>query len=54
MGETEATAAVGERSLDRRTFVTRAAATTALAAVALDRLADSAQASYSTRSRRSR
>ena len=28
MGETEATPAVGERSLDRRTFVTRAAATT--------------------------
>jgi hypothetical protein len=47
MGETEVMPSDGERGLDRRTFVTRAAATTALAAVALDRLADAAQASHS-------
>ena len=54
MGETEVVPSADERSSDRKTFVTRAAATTALAAVARDRLADSAQASHSTRSRRSR
>jgi hypothetical protein len=47
MGEIEATPAVGERCLEQRMFATGAAATTARAAVALERLADSAQASHS-------
>jgi amidase len=45
MGETEVVPSSGEGTLDRRAFVTRAAATTLLAGVALDR-ADAAYASH--------
>ena len=44
MGETEVRSSGDERTLDRRTFVTRAAATTALAAVAVDQLTGDALA----------
>ncbi|HLF68286.1 MAG TPA: amidase family protein, partial [Gaiellaceae bacterium] len=44
MGDTQSTSSGGEWALDRRKFVVRAAATTALAGLALDRLADSARA----------
>jgi amidase len=40
MGETEVVSSGDERRLDRKKFVTRAAATTALASVAIDRLAN--------------
>jgi amidase len=44
MGETEVRSSGDERTLDRKTFVTRAAATTALAAVAVDQLTGDALA----------
>ena len=46
MGETEVVSSGDERRLDRKTFVTRAAATTALATVAIDRLAGEAVAGH--------